>query len=159
MSVGRAWVDGMAIEVQPSVSPHLTVGDGAAAIDFYVKAFGAVELGRVPGPDGKLMHAALQINGSTVLLNDDFPEYNDGKSSTPTALGGTPVTIHLTVTDVDSKFQQAVDAGATVVSALEDQFWGDRYGVLRDPFGHHWSLGQPVREVSPEEIAEAMKQH
>jgi PhnB protein len=149
----------MAIEVQPAVSPHLVVGDGAAAIDFYVKAFGAVELGRVPGPDGKLMHAALQINGSTVLLNDDFPEYNDGKSSTPTALGGTPVTIHLTVTDVDSKFQQAVDAGATVVSPLEDQFWGDRYGVLRDPFGHHWSLGQPVREVSAEEIAEAMKQH
>ena len=149
----------MAIEVTPSVSPHLVVGDGAAAIDFYVKAFNAVELGRVPGPDGRLMHAALQINGSTVMLNDDFPEYNDGKSSTPTALGGTPVTIHLTVTDVDSKFQQAIDAGATVVSALDDQFWGDRYGVLRDPFGHHWSLGQPVREVSPEEIAEAMKQH
>lgn len=149
---------GMAIEVHPSVSPHLVVGDGAAAIDFYVKAFDAVELGRVPGPDGRLMHAALQINGSTVLLNDDFPEYNDGKSSTPIALGGTPVTIHLTVTDVDAKFQQAIDAGATVIAALEDQFWGDRYGVLRDPFGHHWSLGQPVREVSPEEIAEAMKQ-
>jgi PhnB protein len=148
----------MAIEVHPSVSPHLVVGDGAAAIDFYVKAFDAVELGRMPGPDGRLMHAALQINGSTVMLNDDFPEYNDGKSSTPTALGGTPVTIHLTVTDVDSKFQKAVDAGATVVAALEDQFWGDRYGVLRDPFGHHWSLGQPVREVSREEIAEAMKQ-
>ncbi|HTH92092.1 VOC family protein [Mycobacterium sp.] len=148
----------MAIEVHPSVSPHLVVGDGAAAIDFYVKAFDAVELGRVPGPDGRLMHAALQINGSTVMLNDDFPEYNDGKSSTPTALGGTPVTIHLTVTDVDAKFQQAIDAGATVIAALEDQFWGDRYGVLRDPFGHHWSLGQPVREVSPEEIAEAMKQ-
>ena len=82
----------MAIEVQPAVSPHLVVGDGAAAIDFYVKAFSAVELGRVPGPDGKLMHAALQINGSTVLLNDDFPEYNDGKSSTPTALGGTTLT-------------------------------------------------------------------
>jgi len=149
---------GMAIEVHPSVSPHLVVGDGAAAIDFYVKAFDAVELGRVPGPDGRLMHAALQINGSTVMLNDDFPEYNDGKSSTPTALGGTPVTIHLTVTDVDAKFQQVIDAGATVIAALEDQFWGDRYGVLRDPFGHHWSLGQPVREVSPEEIAEAMKQ-
>lgn len=148
----------MAIEVQPAVSPHLTVGDGAAAIDFYVKAFSAVELGRVPGPDGKLMHAALQINGSTVLLNDDFPEHNDGKSSTPTALGGTPVTIHLTVTDVDSKFRQALDAGATVVQPLADQFWGDRYGVLLDPFGHRWSLGQPVREVSPEEIAEAMKQ-
>ena len=149
---------GMAIEVHPSVSPHLVVGDGAAAIDFYVKAFDAVELGRVPGPDGRLIHAALQINGSTVMLNDDFPEYNDGKSSTPTALGGTPVTIHLTVTDVDVKFQQAINAGATVIAALEDQFWGDRYGVLRDPFGHHWSLGQPVREVSPEEIAEAMKQ-
>ncbi|HTI74539.1 MAG TPA: VOC family protein [Mycobacterium sp.] len=148
----------MAIEVTPSVSPHLVVSDGAAAIDFYLKAFNAVELGRLPGPDGRLMHAALQINGSTVMLNDDFPEYNDGKSSTPTALGGTPVTIHLTVTDVDSKFQQAIDAGATVVSALDDQFWGDRYGVLRDPFGHHWSLGQPVREVSPEEIAQAMKQ-
>src|SRR5919206_3968630 len=148
----------MAIEVQPAVSPHLVVGDGAAAIDFYLKAFKAVEAGRVPGPDGKPVHAALQINGSTVLLNDDFPEYNDGKSSTPTALGGTPVTIHLTVTDVDSKFQQAVDAGATVLHPLEDQFWGDRYGIVRDPFGHQWSLGQPVREVSPEEIAEAMKQ-
>jgi PhnB protein len=104
------------------------------------------------------VHAALQINGSTVLLNDDFPEYNDGKSSTPTALGGTPVTIHQTVADVDARFQQALDAGATVVAPLEDQFWGDRYGVVRDPFGHHWSLGQPVREVSIEEIAEAMKQ-
>ena len=97
----------MAIEVQPSLSPHLCVDGAAAAIDFYAKAFNAVELGRVPGPDGKLVHAALQINGSTVLLNDDFPEYNDGKSSSPIALGGTPVTIHLTVTDVDASFQQA----------------------------------------------------
>lgn len=148
----------MAIEVQPAVSPHLVVDDAAAAIDFYVKAFDAVEYGRVPGPDGKLIHAALNINGFMVMLNDDFPEYNDGKSSTPIALGGTPVTIHLTVTNVDSKFQQAINAGATVVQSLEDQFWGDRYGVLRDPFGHHWSLGQPVREVSQEEIQEAMKQ-
>jgi PhnB protein len=148
----------MAIEVQPSVSAHLVVDNAAAAIDFYVKAFSAVELGRVPGPEGKLIHAALQINGSTVLLNDDFPEMSGGKSMTPTSLGGTPVTIHLTVTDVDAKFQQAVDAGATVVAALEDQFWGDRYGVVRDPFGHQWSLGQPVREVSMEEIEEAMKQ-
>jgi PhnB protein len=141
------------MEVQPSLSPHLTVDGAAAAIDFYVSAFNAVELGRVPGPDGKLMHAAVQINGATVLLNDDFPEMNGGKSNTPIALGGTPVTIHLTVTDVDARFQQAVDAGAAVVMPLADQFWGDRYGVLRDPFGHHWSLGQPVREVSPEEIA------
>ena len=148
----------MAIKVEPAVSPHLIVGNAAAAIDFYVKAFDAVEYGRVPGPDGKLIHAALQINGFMVMLNDDFPEMTEGKSMTPTALGGTPVTIHLTVTDVDAKFQQAIDAGATVLAPLEDQFWGDRYGVLRDPFGHHWSLGQPVREVSMEEIEEAMKQ-
>jgi PhnB protein len=149
----------MPIEVQPSLSPHLIVGAAAAAIDFYVNAFNAVELGRVPGPDGKLIHAALQINGSTVLLNDDFPEMQDGKSMTPIALGGTPVTIHLTVVDVDARFQQAIDAGATVLMPLEDQFWGDRYGMLRDPFGHHWSMGQPVREVSMEEIRKAVGQH
>ena len=146
----------MAIEVQPAVIPHLVVDDAAAAIDFYVKAFDGVEIGRVPHPDGRLVHAAVTINGSTVMLNDDFPETCGGKSMTPKSLGGTPVTIHLTVTDVDTKFQQALDAGATVVAALEDQFWGDRYGVVADPFGHHWSLGQPVREVSHEEIAAAM---
>ncbi len=149
----------MAIEVQPAVLPHLTVDDAAAAIDFYVNALNAVELGRVPGPDGKLVHAALQINGSTVMLNDDFPEMSGGKSMTPKALGGSPVTVHLVVTDVDKQFQQAIDAGATVVMPVEDQFWGDRYGVLQDPFGHQWSMGQPVREVSAEEIAEAMTQH
>jgi len=148
----------MAIKVEPALAPHLIVDNAAAAIDFYVKAFDAVEYGRVPGPDGKLIHAALNINGFPVMLNDDFPEMTEGKSMTPTALGGTPVTIHLTVTDVDAKFKQAIDAGATVLAPLEDQFWGDRYGVVRDPFGHHWSLGQPVREVSMEEIEEAMKQ-
>jgi PhnB protein len=149
----------MADQPQPTVIPHLVVDDAAAAIDFYVKAFGAVELGRVPGPGGKLVHAALTINGASIMLNDDFPEMSGGKSMTPTSLGGTPVTIHLQVTeDVDGKFQQALDAGATVVAPLEDQFWGDRYGAVRDPFGHHWSLGQQVREVSMEEIAEAMKQ-
>jgi PhnB protein len=145
-------------EVKPLVAPHLVVDDAAAAIDFYVKAFGATEYGRVPHPDGRLVHAALDINGSMVMLNDDFPEYSDGKSSTPKALGGTPVTIHLQVVDVESAFQRAVDAGATVIAPLEDQFWGDRYGMIRDPFGHHWSLGQPVRTVSPEEIAAAMAQ-
>jgi PhnB protein len=149
----------MAIEITPAVLPHLTVDDAAAAIDFYVKAFDGVELGRVPAPDGKkLIHAALQINGSTVMLNDDFPEMNDGKSSTPKALGGTPVTIHLVVTDVDNQFQRAIDAGATEVMPVDDMFWGDRYGVLRDPFGHQWSLGQPVREASPDEIQKAMSQ-
>ena len=147
----------MAIEeVQPSLSPHLVVDDAAAAIDFYVTAFGATELGRVPHPDGRLVHAALTLNGSTVMLNDDFPEACGGAPSTPTSLGGTPVTLHLQVPDVEAAFQRAVDAGATVVLPLQDQFWGDRYGVVRDPFGHQWSLGQPVREVSMEEISAAV---
>lgn len=146
----------MAITIEPALSPHLVVDDAAAAIDFYVEAFGAEELGRVPRPDGKLVHAAVRINGFLVMLNDDFPEVCGGKSTTPKSLGGTPVTIHLTVTDVDTKFQRALDAGATVVAPLADQFWGDRYGVVQDPFGHHWSLGQPVREVGDDEIQAAM---
>lgn len=121
-----------------------------------MKAFGATEYGRVPHPDGRLVHAALDINGSMVMLNDDFPETSGGKSMTPKALGGTPVTIHLQVTDVEAAFQRAVEAGAEVVTPLDDQFWRDRYGVVRDPFGHHWSLGQPMREVSMDEIAAAM---
>ncbi|HEX5143099.1 MAG TPA: VOC family protein [Mycobacterium sp.] len=144
------------MDVQPAVIPHLIVEDSAAAIDFYVKAFGAVEIGRAARPDGKIVHAALQINGSSVYLNDDFPEVCGGRSMTPTALGGTPVTIHLEVTDVDSWFKRAVDAGATIAMPLEDQFWGARYGSVRDPFGHQWSLGQQVREVSPAELAEAL---
>jgi len=148
----------MAIVVQPALSPHLVVDDANAAIDFYVKAFGAVEVGRIPRPDGKLIHGCVQIDGANVMLADDFPEMTEGKSMTPKALGGTPVTVHLTVTDVETRFQQAVDAGATVVMPLEDQFWGDRYGVVRDPFGHQWSLGQPVREVSYEEIQQSVSQ-
>jgi PhnB protein len=148
----------MAIDVQPALSPYLIVDDAAAAIDFYVKAFNAIELGRVPGPDGRLINAAVQINGFTVMLNDDFPEMTDGKSMTPKALGGTPVTIHLTVTDVDDWFQRALDAGAIVIQPLEDQFWGDRYGAVQDPFGHRWSMGQPVREVSYDEIQQAVSQ-
>jgi len=146
----------MAINVEPALSPHLVVDDAAAAIDFYVKALGAEELGRVPHRDGKLVHAALRINGFLVMLADDFPEMCGGKSMTPRALGGTPVTIHLTVTDVDAKFQRALDAGATVVAPLADQFWGDRYGMIADPFGHHWSLGQPMREVSYGDMQAAM---
>ena len=148
----------MSIEITPAVVPHLVVDDGAAAIDFYVKAFGATELGRMPGPDGRLVHGAVQINGGTVMLADDYPEYCDGQSETPKALGGTPVTIHLVVPDVEAAFARAVEAGAEVVMAVEDMFWGDRYGVLRDPFGHKWSLGQPVREVSEEELQTAMQQ-
>lgn len=147
----------MAIEVTPAVIPHLCVDDAPAAIDFYVAAFGATELGRVPHPDGRIVHAAIQINGFTIMLNDDFPEFDNGKSQTPKAFGGTPVTIHLTVSDVDADFARAVAAGAEVIMPLDEQFWGDRYGMVRDPFGHQWSLGQPVREVSMEEIASAMQ--
>ncbi|WP_422744799.1 VOC family protein [Mycobacterium sp. WMMD1722] len=147
----------MAPEVTPFIAPHLVVDNAAAAIDFYVAAFGASEYGRVPGPDGRLVHAALDINGSMVMLNDDFPEMCADASMTPKALGGSPVTIHLQVTDVDGWFQRAVDAGATVVMPVEEQFWGDRYGVLKDPFGHIWSLGQPVRTVPIEEVQAAMQ--
>jgi PhnB protein len=145
-------------ESQTYLAPHLIVDDAAAAIDFYVKAFGATELGRVPGPDGRLIHAALNINGANVFLNDDFPETCGGKAQTPKALGGSPVTIHLHVADVDTAFARAVDAGAAATLPLSDQFWGDRFGVVTDPFGHNWSLGQTVREVSPEDIAAAMAQ-
>jgi len=147
----------VAIDNTPMLVPHLVVDDAAAALDFYTKAFGAEEMVRLPGPEGKLMHACMRLNGSMVFLNDDFPEFNDGKSTTPPALGGTSVTIHLHGADVEGRFQRALDAGATVVNPLEDQFWGDRYGVVRDPFGHQWSLGQPVREVSMEEIESAMQ--
>lgn len=146
----------MAIDNQPMLVPHLVVDDAAAALDFYVKAFGAEEMVRLPGPGGKLIHACMQLNGSMVFLNDDFPEFNDGKSTTPPALGGTPVTIHLHGEDVDGRFQRAIDAGATVVNPLEDQFWGDRYGVVRDPFGHHWSLAETVKEVDYAAMAAEM---
>lgn len=146
----------MAIDNQPMLVPHLVVDDAAAALDFYVKAFGAEEMVRLPGPGGKLIHACMQLNGSMVFLNDDFPEFNDGKSTTPPALGGTPVTIHLHGADVDGRFQRAIDAGATVVNPLEDQFWGDRYGVVRDPFGHQWSLAETVKEVDMEQVLAEM---
>lgn len=139
---------------EPALFPHLIVDDAAAAIDFYGKAFGAEELDRVPGPDGRLIHADIRVNGSIIMLNDDFPEMSGG-STTPRALGGSPVTIHLTVPDADQAFDRAVDAGATVAQPLEDQFWGDRYGVLVDPFGHRWSIGQHIRDVSLDEIREA----
>lgn len=141
----------------PFVATHLVVDDAAGAIDFYVKAFGAEEMGRLAGPDGKIVHAAVLINGAMIMLNDDFPEMSGGKSMTPTSLGGSPVTIHLQFPDdVDARFQRALDAGATVVAPLEEQFWGDRYGAIRDPYGHLWSLAQQVREVSMEELAAQM---
>jgi len=121
-------MSGMAIEVHPSVSPHLVVADGAAAIDFYVKAFDAVELGRLPGPDGRLMHAALQINGSTVMLNDDFPEHCGGVARAPS--GPTPVTLHLNVPDVDAAIAKAAAAGATVTRSAQGMPFVSGFGEV-----------------------------
>lgn len=125
------------------LTPYITVPDAQAAIAFYQQAFGAKLLRTAPAPDGKkLYHAHLDINGGDLMLSDDFPEANGGKGRTPPALGGTPVTLHLDLTDVDATWSTAVAAGAKVLMPLADQFWGDRYGVLEDPSGHRWSLSQ-----------------
>lgn len=136
-----------------SLSPHLVIDGAAEAIDFYAKAFGAEEIARLPGPDGRLMHGCVRIAGQTVMLVDENRQYG---MLSPAALGGSPVTLHLEVPDVDAAFARAVAAGATVTMPVADQFWGDRYGVLKDPFGHSWSLATTVREVSLEEAKAAM---
>lgn len=130
------------------IAPHIFVDDAHKAIDFYKKAFGAVELSRHMAQDGKrIMHAALLINNSLLMLCDDFPEMAGGKSRTPKALGGSPVFIHLQVPDVDSWWKRAIDAGGEVELQLADQFWGDRYGIIRDPFGHSFSMGSPSKKA------------
>lgn len=143
---------------QPTFAPYLVVSNAAAAIDFYKKAFGAVELVRHPAPGtDKLMHAHLVIHGGHVMLSDDFSSQIGGKSETPESLGGSPVTFHLHVENADSTWEQAVSAGAQITMPLEDQFWGDRYGQLRDPFGHKWSIGQTKSTPSQQEIEEGAK--
>lgn len=127
------------------VTPYLCVDGAADAIEFYKRAFGAQELLRMPTEDGKrLMHAALLINGGPVFLSDYFDEAAGMQVADPRRLGGTPVTIHLNLADVDATWDQAVAAGAEIAMPLETQFWGDRYGQLRDPFGHMWSLATPA---------------
>lgn len=125
------------------LTPHITIRDGraAAAIDFYVAAFGAEEARRMPAEDGrKLMHAHLIVNGGSLMLNDDFPEYRGGAPLD--APSGT--TLHLQVADADAAFARAVAAGAAVHMPLTDMFWGDRYGQVIDPFGHTWSIGAAI---------------
>lgn len=136
-----------------SLTPHLVCHDASAAIEFYKSAFGAVETMRLPGPGGKLMHAALRIGDSTLMLVDQNPEWG---ALGPKLLKGSPVTIHLYVPDVDATVAQAVAAGAKVTMPVADQFWGDRYGQLEDPFGHHWSVATPQRDLSVEQIRDAM---
>lgn len=137
-----------------SVTPHLVCAGAADAIEFYKKAFGAVEEARIPGAQGRLMHAMIRIGDSAVMLVDEMPEWG---AFGPKSLKGSPVTIHLYVDDADAFVARAVKAGAKVTMPLDDAFWGDRYGKLEDPFGHHWSVATHMRDVSAEEMQQAMR--
>lgn len=135
-----------------TVTPYLVCDGATEAIAFYARAFGAVEMFRLAAPDGKVMHASLKIGDSMILLNDEFPEMG---AVGPKKLKGSPVTIHLCVDDVDTWFKRAIEAGAVVKMPLADMFWGDRYGLLEDPFGHSWSLATHQRDLTPDEIRAA----
>ncbi len=133
-----------------TITPHLVVKGADEAIGFYKKAFGAEEHFRMPGPDGKtVMHAELQIGDSVLYLNDEFPDMG---CKGPQALGGTPVTIHLYVQDCDAAFAKATGAGCEVTMPVTDMFWGDRFGKVKDPFGHKWSIATHKEDLTPEEI-------
>ena len=137
-----------------TVTPYLAVDDAAEAIDYYTKAFGAKERVRMPMPDGKVGHAELEIGRSIIMLSDPFPH---GSTRTPKELGGTSVSVFLFAEDVDAVVKQAVDAGATVTMEVADQFWGDRFGTITDPFGHVWGIATHVEDVPPEEMEERAK--
>lgn len=138
-----------------TITPHIICAGASDAIAFYTKAFGAVEVSRLPGPDGKLMHATIRIGDSALMLYDENPAWG---AVGPLVLKGTPVSLHLYVEDVDASFARAVEAGATVKMPVAYMFWGDRYGVVTDPYGHVWSLATHVREVSPDELPAAMQE-
>jgi PhnB protein len=137
-------------EGYPRVMPYLIVDGGSEAIDFYTQVLGASERVRMPGPDGRLGHAELQFGDSVIMLADENPEMG---ARGPRSVGGSPVTIHVYVDDVDDTFERALQAGATALQPLEDRFYGDRAGQLEDPFGHHWSLATHVEDVPPEEMS------
>jgi len=134
-----------------TATPYLTLDDAAAAIAYYEKAFGAKERVRMDTPDGKVGHAELEIGDSLVMLSDEFPQ---GSTRSPKELGGTSAGVFMYVEDVDAVVKRAVDAGATVTMEVADQFWGDRFGSIRDPFGHSWSIATHVEDVTPEQVAE-----
>lgn len=141
-------------EGMQSVTAHLVIAGADEALAWYKKALGAEEIMRMPGPDGKLWHAMMRIGNSMVMLADEFPDYG---SVGPKALKGSPVTLHLAVEDVDASFARAVGAGARAKMPPADMFWGDRYGQVEDPFGHYWSMATHIRDVSPEEMTQAMQ--
>lgn len=138
-----------------TLTPHIVCEGASDAIAFYRKAFNAEELTRLPAPGGKVMHAAIRIGDSVMMLMDDFPEWG---SLGPKALKGSPVTLHLYVQDVDAAIKQAVAAGAQVTMPAADMFWGDRYGQVVDPFGHRWSIATHKEDLTPEEIQRNMAQ-
>ena len=133
-----------------SVTPYLAVDGAEQAIQFYAQAFGAKERTRMQSPDGKIAHAEIEIGDSVVMLSDPLPDF---VTKAPSEIGGTTASIMLYVEDVDATIQQAVDAGATLEREIEDQFWGDRFGAVVDPFGHMWSIATHVEDVPPEEMA------
>jgi len=138
-----------------TVTPYLTVNDGARALDLYKRAFGARETERMAGPGGKVMHAEFRIGDSVVMLSDEFPGRSTCKA--PTSLGGTTGSLFLYVPDVDAAFKRAVDAGCTGLMPPTDMFWGDRFGKLRDPFGNEWGMATHKEDVPPKQMAERAK--
>jgi PhnB protein len=139
-----------------TITPYIVVQGGAAAIEFYKKAFGAEEIYRMDMPDGRLGHAELQIGDSRLMLSDEMPEMPDAVARTPKTLGGTTFGFNVYLEDVDSRFERAVAAGAKVRRPLANQFYGDRSGTVEDPFGHLWTLASRVEDVSPEEMKRRM---
>jgi uncharacterized glyoxalase superfamily protein PhnB len=136
-----------------SVTPTLVIQGASGAIDWYTKALGANELYRMPGPDGRLMHAEIRIGNSVIMMTDEMPEMG-GKG--PRALGGTPVSLMIYCEDADALFTRAVSAGATVRMPMEDAFWGDRWGMVIDPFGHEWAIATHKKDLSVPEMKKAM---
>ena len=132
-----------------TVTPYLTVKNAAAALDFYERAFGATVTMRMDGPGGKIMHAEFLLEGSPVMLSDEFPEMG---ATSPETIGGVASSLMIYLENVDARFEQAIAAGATVEKAVKDQFYGDRSGTLKDPFGHRWTLATHVEDVAPDEI-------
>jgi PhnB protein len=133
-----------------TVTPYLTVSEGARALDFYTKAFGAKVKERMEGPGGKIMHGEIRIGDSVVMLSDEFP--NPGGTKAPPSLGGASGSVFLYVPNVDASFKRAVDAGCRETTPPTDMFWGDRFGQCVDPFGHHWSLATHKEDVRPAEM-------
>jgi len=139
-------------EALPVITPHLVVGDAARAIELYAAALGAREIYRMPGPDGRrILFSELMIGDARLFVVDEFPEQG---ALSPLTLGGSPVALHLYVADVDGAYRRAVDAGMTVDIPLADFFWGERYALLRDPFGHRWGLASRTEDLSPSQIRE-----